>query len=429
MNQFTVSLWGDEGWAAHLAIKPLWQVISLVAKDTSPPLYYIFLHTWLKIFGTSEIAIRSLSFIFFLATALTAYLIAKHLWNQKTGLLAGLLVLVNPFLFNYAFEGRMYALLVLTSTLSVYFFVKKNRLGFVLATTAALYMHHFAIFVVVWEGIWVTLTSFKDGWKAVFKQWLPFLYVGLLYLPWLYPLYYQTSLVSSGFWLGKPVPKDLPLTLGKFLIGSDAKEVLPKIALISLLAVLGLRRWQRDWQKTTFLIGWILTPLLLTYVLSQLFQSIFYDRYMLLVIPGLAILIASLGRRLSWLPLIVAVGSLLMINYHYFFNPTKRPFRELADFIKTEAPNLTLINHNAASHHIWESKYYGLNAPIYSPQPLPFYTGTALMVDDDVIEVLPDEPVIGVITSASVEEVSLPGYHQEGYHQIESLKFLWMAKD
>ena len=41
MNQFTASLWGDEGWAVNLAIKPISQIIKIVSRDTSPP-FYIF---------------------------------------------------------------------------------------------------------------------------------------------------------------------------------------------------------------------------------------------------------------------------------------------------------------------------------------------------------------------------------------------------
>ena len=116
------------------------------------------------------------------------------------------------------------------------------------------------------------------------------------------------------------------------------------------------------------------------------------------------------------------------INYQYFTHPTKRPFREFAHYIKTEATDLILVNYNAAAHHLWESKYYGLEAPIYSSKPLPFYVGTALMEENDVINHLPDEEKIGLITSASPEEVSLPGYIIEDIKQFDSLNFLWLER-
>ncbi len=428
MNQFSASLWGDEAWAATLAIKPIIKIITLVAKDTSPPLYYLLLHTWMKIFGTSEVAIRSLSFLFYLLTALTVFLIGQHLWAKRTGLLAGLLVLVNPFLFTYAFEGRMYALLLLTSTLSVYFFLKKNRLGFILATAAALYTHHFAIFVVAWEGIWRLKEIWGRPFRKLIRGFSDFFLVCLLYLPWLYPLYYQISLVGSGFWLGKPSPQTFIEVVGRFLVGPN-KGLAQAIALGAVVIALLLRSWLKDKKKSVFLLGWFFAPLVLTYFVSQFFQSIFFDRYLLIVAPAGALLIASLRRKkLTLILILVTVLAIFTVDYHYFLHPHKRPFRKLATFIKEEASDLTLINYNAAAHHLWESKYYGLKAPIYSPQPLPFYTGTALMEKDDVIETLPDEEKLGLITSASPEEVIIPGYEIKETKQFESLWFIWLEK-
>ncbi len=428
MTQFSVSLWGDEAWAATLAIKPYWQIITTVARDTSPPLYYLIYHTWIKFMGISEVSIRLLSFLFFLGTVITVFFIGKHLWDKKTGVLAALFAFTNPFLFTYAFEGRMYAILALTSTLSIYFFLKKSRLGFILASAAALYSHHFAIFILIFEGIWRLFEIRHQSIKKVIKSYLDFFIIGLLYLPWLYPLYYQTSLIGSGFWLGKPTPEVFLTTVLKFLVG-EGLEPTRQLALLAIIITLSLRNWLKDKEKSLFLLGWFFTPLVLTYLISQAFQSIFFDRYMLLVIPASSLLIASLRRRFSLIFILVAVFLLGTLNYHYFTHPTKRPLRELANYIKSEAADLTLVNYNAASHHLFESKYYGLRAPIYAPEPLPYYTGTALMEEEDTITQLPNEEKIGLITSAPPEEVSLPGYSIEKTKKFDGLYFLWMEKD
>jgi 4-amino-4-deoxy-L-arabinose transferase-like glycosyltransferase len=427
MNQFNVSLWGDEGWAVTLAVQPIWQIITKVARDTSPPFYYLCQHTWMKVFGISEVAIRSLSFLFFIGTVITVFFIGKQLWDKKTGLLAALVAFFNPFMFVYAFEGRMYAALLFTSTLSTYFFLKKHRWGFILATTAAMYSHHFAIFVVFWQFLW----RFKESWGQpilkIIKNCWDFVVIGIFYLPWAYPLYYQTSLVAGDFWLGTPTLKTLGETIAKFIIG-DGKELTRQIAGGAIAAALILRKWFQDKEKSTFLMGWFFAPLLVTFLLSQVMQSIFFDRYMLIAIPASSLLIASLRRKASIVPILVAVGLLASLNWHYFTHPTKRPFREFAQYIKTEAPGLTLINHNLRAHHLWETKYYGLEAPIYSPDELPFYVGTALMEEGDVIKQLPDVNQLGVITSANVEEVEIPGYSLLDFYQLGDLKFLWMEK-
>lgn len=44
------------------------------------------------------------------------------------------------------------------------------------------------------------------------------------------------------------------------------------------------------------------------------------------------------------------------------------------------------IKQNGRAHYLWESKYYGLKAPIYAPSgPLPLYVGTAQMTAEDTI--------------------------------------------
>jgi 4-amino-4-deoxy-L-arabinose transferase-like glycosyltransferase len=428
VNQFTASLWGDEAWAATLAVQPILKIIQIVARDTSPPFYYLLLHPWMRIFGTSEAAIRSLSFLFFLGTILTVFLIGNYFWGRKTGVLTALLAFTNPFLFTYAFEGRMYALLALTSTLSIYFFLKKHRLGFILASTVALYTHHFSIFIIFFEGFWRLVHIWKQPLKKILKSFSDFFIIGLLYLPWFYPLYYQTSLVASGFWLGRPTLEVFKETVQKFIVGSGT-ETSRQVAWWLIIVTLILRNWLEDKKQSLFLLGWFFTPLILTFFISQFFQPIFFDRYMLMVIPASSLLIASLRRKFSFVFILATLFLLATINYRYFLHPSKRPFRELAGYIKTEAQNLTIINYNAAAHHLWESKYYGLKAPIYAPGSLPFYTGTALMEGKDTISQLPDEEKIGLITSANPSEVKVPGYSIETTKKFDSLYFLWLKRD
>ena len=163
-NLLTESLWGDEAWSATLSKKTLVDIVRIVSHDTSPPLYYFFEHTWFRLFGTSEIAVRSLSFGFFVMTVVAVYLIGKKLGDKKTGWIAALLTATNPFLFAYAFEGRMYSLLLLTVTLSMLFYIKKQWWAYVVMATAALYTHHFAIFAVVAQGVWSIKSRQKLWW-------------------------------------------------------------------------------------------------------------------------------------------------------------------------------------------------------------------------------------------------------------------------
>ena len=433
MNQFNVSLWGDEAWAATLISKSYSQILEIVSRDTSPPLYYFLAHFWTGIFGSSEIGLRSLSFLFIVLTAIFTGLIARELWhNPKITFFASFLTFLNPFLFQYAFEARMYALLVLMSTIATYFFLKKQWFWYVIFAALSLYTHHFSIFIIFWHFLWHIKNWFFKK-ENFLKHFSPFLFIGILYLPWLPTMYRQTKMVTdSGFWLGKPVLKDIFEIFYKFFSGLNACPPWQKYASIIGLIILISRRWKLKDTATWFLIGWLITPIVIVFLLSQVMQPIFYDRYLINLIPGFILIMIS-NPRFKWFhlfTLLIFTFSIFKIDYYFFTHPSKRPFREMAAYIKSEiTPTDSLINWSGQAHHLFESKYYGVYGPIYTPNgSLPFYTGTALMEPQDQISVLPDSPRIGVMTSNSIDSVSLPGYQLSSQNQFDSLDFSWWVK-
>lgn len=425
---FNCSLWGDEAFSALLAQKPLWPMLKIVAKDTSPPLFYLISFFWFRIFGASEISIRTLSFLFYSAGMITVALIARRLFGKRAALLSALLTFFNPFLFPYAFEGRMYFSLLFFTLLSFYFLIKQNQWGYILATTAALYSHHFAFFILPPQFLWQTIEWLRKKEKRG-KFWYllkPYLIIGLFYLPWLYPLYQQTSLVASGFWLGKPTLNNLFHLFLNFLRNQPPFSWGRFIPLLSLLLLVG-RKWKnKTFSSDLLLLFWILLPPLITFLISQTSLSIFYERYLLFSLPPLMILLSSKIRKLFfpfWLLLWV---SYFLISYHHFTHPFKKPFRQFAQLVKEEQRKepFFLVNYNGQAHHLWESKYYHLNAPLYSPQgKLPFFVGTAQMTDEDIVTHLPQQPV-GLITSDPPETIKIKGYRQETVYTLDSLSLV-----
>lgn len=431
MNQLTVSLWGDEAWAATLLKKNFLDVIKFVSKDTSPPLYYITAHLWTRLFGLSEIALRSLSVLFWLVTAIFTAKIASHLWkDKKITTTALILTLLNPFLFQYAFEARMYAILAMTSTIATYYFLKKNHTAYIISAIVSLYCHHFSLFVIFWHFLW-TLGSYLKNKKNPWSYFKPFFLISLLYLPWLPFMYRQTTMVvDQGFWLGRPVLKDLPALCIKFIVGLNKNPIQFSIGII-FFAVLLFRHWRLKDIKTNFLLGWLFLPAIIVFLLSQVAQPIFYDRYLINLIPALMLILASNHRRFfSPICLTALIIFLLRLNWWFFTTPTKRPFRDLAAYVKsTRHSGDSLINWCGSAHHLFESKYYDVYAPIYTPEgPLPFYTGTALMEENDQISTLPVTPRLGVITSEPFQKVNLPGYTSTDHRQFGQLSFSWWQK-
>jgi hypothetical protein len=145
------------------------------------------------------------------------------------------------------------------------------------------------------------------------------------------------------------------------------------------------------------------------------------------------LLLGSNRRQLtSNIAIALALGLFLIIDLTYFTHPAKRPFREFAQVIKENmAEGDYLINWSAQSHHLWETKYYGIGGPIYiaGEGELPFFVGTALMEEKDIIRSIPESASrVGAITSGSVDEVYLDGYTKVSFDQVGDLKVIWLTK-
>lgn len=448
---FNQSIWGDEGFSAVLSMKSIPQILEIISRDTSPPLWNIFEHYAFQFFGTQEVVIRSLSLAFYLLAVLFTYKIGALVGNKKTGLLAALLTLTNPFFFTYAFEGRMYSILALGVTASMYFFLRafrddeltfSTKIGYVLSTLWALYSHHFAIFAIFLQGFWF-LYEFLFGKRVRAKKiFRLFLLIGLGYIPWLIPFYNQTKMVGGGFWLGTPTTKDLRNLIYDYLAeGVKNNSLLVPIlkmtfyhtSLYIVFAAIIIRKWWKNIKNTLFLLLWFLGPIILTWLVSQKFQSIFFNRYLLYTIPAAMLILASSRSKFSLITLSVLIAFFIVIDYNYFTHPAKLPFRQYSEFVKSELRDGDfLINwYSNGTHHIWETKYYGIPAPIYvsGKGELPFFVGTALMEENDIIREIPGGTKrVGIITSGPIEEVKLSDYKLEEVKEFGSLKFIWYSK-
>ncbi len=451
-NQFNASLWGDEAFSAVLSTNSPTEIIKIIIRDTSPPLYNLTLHFWYKIFGVSEVSIRLLSFLYFVACLFFIYLIGKLIWDNKTGIVVALLSFLNPFFFTYAFEGRMYSILSLGVVASIYFFLKiiseKNKktkgditiVAYTLSLDWALYSHHFAIFSIVPQVFWTFIEFLKGNKTGATRVIKGMILAALLYLPWIYPLYKQATMVASGFWLGKPTFVDLRNLIYEYLaegIKNPSVKIpfinkeLGNISLYMVIAAFLLRKWNIDIKKSLFFLSWFLVPIIVTWLVSQKMQSIFFNRYLLYTIPAAMILLGSNRRRVSNLILILIIICFVIIDFNYFIHPTKRPFRELSSYLKSETKQETfLINWNSSAHHLWESKFYGIDAPIYNPSgELPYYVGTAQMKSEDIIKEIPRNfQKIGAITSGPVEEVKIKNYKATSHKSFGDLKVVWLEK-
>ena len=91
--------------------------------EEHPPLYNIFLHFW-RYVGESVFVLRLSSVLFGVGAVLLIYLIGKKIFDYKVGLVAALILALNPLHLNYSQNIEPYSFTVFFSFLAIYFLIR-----------------------------------------------------------------------------------------------------------------------------------------------------------------------------------------------------------------------------------------------------------------------------------------------------------------
>jgi len=162
------SLWYDEFVTTDVINRPLRQVPRAVAeREGTPPLYYVLVWGWHRLFGSTDAAVRSFSALVGVALIPVVYAIVLQLGlSRRAARIAALLAAVNPMLVWYSQEARAYSLVAFLSALSVLFFVRSLSRGntadvalWALTSAAATTTHYYALLLVAAEATWLLLAG------------------------------------------------------------------------------------------------------------------------------------------------------------------------------------------------------------------------------------------------------------------------------
>jgi uncharacterized membrane protein len=163
LRLFRIGAWGiglDEAYSVSAAARGVTDLVRFVAVDDfHPPLYYLLLHVW-SLLGTNEVLLRLPSVVFGVAAIWVLYKLGATIAGERVGLLAALILAVSPLHIYYSQEVRMYALLFLLGTASLYFFARgilgghrRDWIVYAAVTLLALYTHYGALLVVLGENL------------------------------------------------------------------------------------------------------------------------------------------------------------------------------------------------------------------------------------------------------------------------------------
>jgi 4-amino-4-deoxy-L-arabinose transferase-like glycosyltransferase len=300
LDDYNIDL--DEPFTIYHAQGSLWDIANLLRWENNPPLFFVILHFWIKIFGIGVSAVRFLPMLFGSLAVYFIYKIGKKYINVVAAIGASLLYTFSNENIGQAHDTRVYTLFVLLTAASMYFYFSlieaDNKRKYLIALTATnvllMYSHFLAIFVLLLQALY-TLTipfirkknkkEFIVSSSIIFLCYLPYLYIFLI------RLFYS---VHDGLW----TPKSNLTNLYTFLLAFcnywyRIENIFLGILLVFALAFILTRNKLKLTLVQSMIMGWFFIPYLLMFLISYKLP-ILTPLYMIFLIPGfyLAIMLA-----------------------------------------------------------------------------------------------------------------------------------------
>jgi hypothetical protein len=321
--------WMDEALSVGIASHPLTAIPGVLRHDGSPPLFYLLLHIWISVFGSSESATHAMSLTFALLTIPISMWAGWSLFGRRAGVMAAVLFAFSAFLTQYSQETRMYSLMgllgLLAATAFVHAFVfgrRKYLILFAVAQALMLYTHAWGIFFGVGAAI-ALIPAFRasDDRRALLRDAvLAFVGAGILFLPWLPNFIYQATHTAAP-WDSAP-RFGAPVQLSRDLLGGDRVAVALLIAAVIGFAELfsGALRRARERTAMWTLIALPVATLLMAWAASQITPA-WVSRYFAPIL-GAVLLLAAFGcSRAGIVGIVAVVASVIFLANPASFTP------------------------------------------------------------------------------------------------------------
>jgi uncharacterized membrane protein len=163
------SFWYDEAFTpVHVLHASLGATLhGIVKTENTPPLWYVLIWVWSRIFGAGVVALRFPSALAGVATVPVAWEIGRELAgraraSRRVAIVCAALVAVNPLFVWYSQEARAYGLYVFLSALALLYLLRADRAptrgnlaGFALAAALALATFYFEAFLLIPMAVWL----------------------------------------------------------------------------------------------------------------------------------------------------------------------------------------------------------------------------------------------------------------------------------
>ena len=411
LSFLTQPFWRDEAFTYLMAKKNVLEIIFLTAKDFNPPLYYLILHFWMKIFGSTEIALRSLSVIFFWATTYVAFLFLNDIFKfkLKRSLFYLIFFIINPLLLYYAFEARMYSMFAFLASLSYFSFYKKNYRLYLFSTIAGLFTHYFMLLVVFSQLFFLIIN--KENVENFKKTYI---YSSLaIFSPWLVFFFSQNGLPGS-FWLPKPNLQYIFGFFGILYTGIEFKSYSDIITrrltnnvaytsiVLFLIVAIGIYFYFKSFTKKDrinfqlFFIWGVGISLIIG--LISFIKPLYFPRYLIFTTFGFLLLIIFILEKINIYLRTILIAILIILTFSY--QKLQLEYRKKTDLRKVLREIQVISNKKDLLYtndlDFFTAQYYFDKNRIFiygkSYKEIPVYNGKVLIPKENIASTLPLYP-------------------------------------
>lgn len=329
-----VSFWNDEFFTVYFAQKPLAESLDLILIDAvHAPFYFIIVRPFAD---GSDFLARVPSIAFGLAAIPIVVYGIRRLYDDDTiAILAGAFIATNPIHVWMSRMSRPYALFFLLAFLVSYYFLRLLRgerswqswgIFFILSLVSYI-THYFGVMLPLAQFLTMVFLLRND---AVFLRiWFVLQAIASIpILAWIVALSQQEALSFGIGWIPDPTLLDIPYTywsMGSGFYGTTVWYLFGGVVLVSIGLIGSLLYVRRNWRMDAATLYWLMLtvwPVALVFFLSQVFINAYADRYFVVLLPGLMMLIIIGVRHVFQPRMAVLLLGLLMLQTTLFIGGT-----------------------------------------------------------------------------------------------------------
>ena len=290
-------VWLDEALSIHVAQAPV-SLATLAAHEPTPPLYYLLLCGWVRLFGGTIESARILSVVLSTATAALLLDLGWRHFDRETGIFAAALFTTSRLQIYYGHEARGYALVGLLCVASFDLFLAlaarptwRKAIALAVVNAALAYAHYVAVLALVAQ-LAGALVLGRRGCRFVPIYLASQGLAALLFAPQLHALVRDG--VTQKDWIGPPTLGRARYVVKRFAGNSTLLLLYGIVAVATAWA--RHRLWPRvarqaDTGKLVVLALWAFAPVALAYAASFA-REMLAERYVLYASLGMYLLVA-----------------------------------------------------------------------------------------------------------------------------------------